>query len=451
MVHIRIKKGLDIPLPGNTVENKGALNDSMSSKYIALDLSYLVGVKCALSIKENDEVLLGQPLAFDKELPDRKFVSPCHGKIIAIRRGEKRKLHSIIIEKFENEKQVLIDPVDIESVSKEEILSRFLQYGIFSSIRSRPCSNLAKPSDKVDAIFVKALESAPFTPSPIFEIKQHLKLFQYGLQVLSSLTKNALHVVMKEDEIIPSIAEYAILHSANGPHPIANPSIHIDYINPIEKTDMRIWTLSAYDVICIGSLFHEGKFHTTRLVNVAGDGILEDKRGYYSVRVGTSISSFTPFLKEESQYRIISGNPLTGNQVTSEDFLGKFDTVFCAIKKPAKKSNLFHFLRLRSKSYSATNTYFHPSNPKFDTLLHGEVRPFIDGSVYNKVMPLSISVMHLIKAILANDFDKAVELGLLEVDVEDFALPEFICPSKIPLMDIVKSGLQKYTEDFLQL
>ncbi len=451
MVHIAIKKGLDIPLPGNVVELRGNLNTSNSPKYLALDLSYLVSTKCALSIKENDEVLLGQPLAFDKELPDRKFVSPCHGKVIEIRRGEKRKLQSIIIEKFENEKQVEVEPCDIDSVSKKEILSRFLQYGIFSSIRSRPCNILAHPSDKIDAIFVKALESAPFTPSPVFEIKANLKSFQYGLQVLSNLTKNALHVVMHEDEVISSISEYAILHTASGPHPIANSSIHIDRINPIEKADMRVWTLSAHDVICIGSLFHDGKFHTTKVVNVAGMGILEDKRGCYFTRVGSSIDSFTSFLKEEDQYRIISGNPLTGTEVTKNSFLGKFDTVFCAIKRPDKKNKLFHFLRLGSKSYSATNTYFQSSNPKFDTLLHGEVRPFIDGSIYNKVMPLSISVMHLIKAILANDFEKAVELGLLEVDVEDFALPEFVCPSKIPLMDIARSGLQKYTEDYLQI
>ena len=64
-------------------------------------------------------------------------------------------------------------------------------------------------------------------------------------------------------------------------------------------------------------------------------------------------------------------------------------------------------------------------------------------------MPFQIPTMHLIKAILAEDYDLAVELGLLEVAEEDFALPAFICPSKIEMVEIVKNGLQAYAEEYL--
>ena len=56
-------------------------------------------------------------------------------------------------------------------------------------------------------------------------------------------------------------------------------------------------------------------------------------------------------------------------------------------------------------------------------------------------MPMRIPTMHLIKAILIQDFELAEELGLLEVAEEDFALASFICPSKIDMVEIVKKGL----------
>jgi Na+-transporting NADH:ubiquinone oxidoreductase subunit A len=62
-------------------------------------------------------------------------------------------------------------------------------------------------------------------------------------------------------------------------------------------------------------------------------------------------------------------------------------------------------------------------------------------------MPMAIPTMQLIKSILAEDFDLAEELGLLEVIPEDFVLPTFICPSKIEMVDIVKQGLKRYAAE----
>ncbi len=63
----------------------------------------------------------------------------------------------------------------------------------------------------------------------------------------------------------------------------------------------------------------------------------------------------------------------------------------------------------------------------FTTSLHGEPRPFVTNETYEKVMPMRIPTMLLVKALLAEDYDLAEELGLLEVDSEDFALPPPLC------------------------
>ncbi len=65
-------------------------------------------------------------------------------------------------------------------------------------------------------------------------------------------------------------------------------------------------------------------------------------------------------------------------------------------------------------------------------------------------MPLDVPVMLLAKAVLAEDFELAEQYGLLEVDSEDFALPAFICPSKIELVEIIKKGLKQYSKEILQ-
>ena len=64
-------------------------------------------------------------------------------------------------------------------------------------------------------------------------------------------------------------------------------------------------------------------------------------------------------------------------------------------------------------------------------------------------MPMRIPTMHLVRAVQAEDFDLAEELGLLEIDAEDFALPTFICPSKVEMSDIIKRGLQLHAKESL--
>ncbi len=55
--------------------------------------------------------------------------------------------------------------------------------------------------------------------------------------------------------------------------------------------------------------------------------------------------------------------------------------------------------------------------------------------------------MHLLKAILANDIDLMEQLGIYEVAEEDFALCEFICPSKTEIQSIIREGLDSMVKE----
>jgi Na+-transporting NADH:ubiquinone oxidoreductase subunit A len=76
-----------------------------------------------------------------------------------------------------------------------------------------------------------------------------------------------------------------------------------------------------------------------------------------------------------------------------------------------------------------------------DTNFHGGERAFVMTGQYEKVVPMDIYPMQLLKAILAEDIEMMENLGIYEVAEEDFALCEYICPSKIEIQSIVRQGL----------
>lgn len=114
-----------------------------------------------------------------------------------------------------------------------------------------------------------------------------------------------------------------------------------------------------------------------------------------------------------------------------------------------------HFFRLGIDKFSGTRAYFsgHLNQSKreyeFTTTQHGEKRAFVVSYAYEKVMPMRIPTMQLVKAIMSEDFDLAETLGLFEVASEDFALATFIDPCKIEMVDIVREGLRSYAQEVL--
>ncbi len=459
MVHIKIRQGLDLPLPSKPLGQPQSLilkeSEALPSQAIALNLACFETVKFKILVRIGDKVKVGQQLAEDKECAGRYFVSPAGGVIREIRRGVKRQLLDIVIEVSPEEEYELHPHVDLQRVSRAELVEKLKLGGLFAHIRQRPFNLLAHPDKKPKSIFIRAVESCPFAPPPEFQIEGFEKEFECGLKALTALTDGQVHLVTRQKSIFLKLGQGAQLHTIEGPHPMANASIHIAAIDPILSAEEIVWTLSSLDVTAIGFFLMHGKYFTPRIVAVAGSGILDGKTGFFKVRAGYPIKELVADRLQKGTVRLISGSPLTGSTVTSGDFLGFDDTILSAICENSDRQFL-HFFRLGADKFTFTGTYLsgHVDPAKrtyqFTTNQHGEGRPFIDGSVYDRVMPLNISTMHLVKAILAEDFDLAIELGLLEVDAEDFALPAFICPSKIELMQIVKEGLRRCATEQLK-
>ena len=66
--------------------------------------------------------------------------------------------------------------------------------------------------------------------------------------------------------------------------------------------------------------------------------------------------------------------------------------------------------------------------------------------MYERVFPFDILPTFVLRALLAGDTEKAVELGCLELDEEDLALCSFVCPGKFeygPLLRQVLTTIEK--------
>lgn len=462
MAHITVKKGLDIPISGKP---EGAPKSLIAAGHagaatpmqFALDLKTFDDIKFRLLVKEGDSVKIGQPLVETKSPEGILFVSPAAGTVKEIRRGLKRALNAIVIDVAGQEATVEFPKIDPATATEEAILSRLVEGGAFPCIRSRPFNLLADPKKAPRTIFIKALESAPFTPPAEMQVAGLEQEFAAGITALKRLTKGKVHLVYRKNSPCKAFTDASGVekHTVEGPHPAANVSLHIQEIDPIRSADDVIWTLTAHDVAAIGYLLTHGKYMKERVISIAGPGILPGNTGYFKLRNGFPVSSLIAGKIMKGPVRFVSGDPLMGKKVSDEDFLGFYDTAFTVIPENTKREFL-HFMGLGLGKYSFSRAYMSGHlDPKkkdfpFTTNQHGEHRPFIDSTLYDQVMPLNVPTMLLVKAVMAEDFELADTLGLIDVDSEDFALPTFVCPSKMEMTDIIKTGLKQYAKEVLQ-
>ncbi len=457
MGHIQIKKGLDIPLKGKPEGHPQFLIAESESKHpevVALDLLPFEETKFRLLVQAGDRVKLGQPLAEDKSYPGKNFVSPGGGIVREIRRGLKRRLIDISVLIDPEEAVVQHEIIDLRHTSREQLVDYLKKAGLFAKIYQRPFGFLAQPDQIPRSIFIKAVESAPFRTPAEMQVLGYEKEFQKGIEALCHLTTGTVHLVFHAGTTSRAFygAEGVEKHTVEGPHPVSSPSLHIQEIDPILSTSDVVWTLDALAVVSLGYLIMQGRYFIQRVIGIGGEGFIEGRTGYFRVREGCPISELISNRVKKGPVRLISGDPLTGRQVDAQDFLGINDVAFSAIIENTKRE-FMHFFGAGMNKYSFSKAYLsgHLNNEEreytFTTNQHGEHRPFIDGVLYDQVMPMNISTINLVKAVMAEDFDLAVELGLLEVIPEDFALPTFVCQSKMEMIEIMSKAIRRYATE----
>ena len=438
---VRIRKGVNIKLKG--VAEKLYANPASTSDIVIKPTDF-PGLIPKLSVKVGDKVKAGSPIFYNKENDKVLFTSPVSGEVTEINRGEKRKILGVKVKADGDIAYETFKQGDPSSMSREEVLDNMLKSGVWPFIRQRPFDIIANPSNTPKSIHITAFDSAPLAPDYGFIVHGQGEVFQAGLDALTKLTSGTVHLNItgnsNADEAFAA-AKNVQVNKISGPHPAGNVGIQMHHIDPINKGEV-VWVLNALDVLTIGKLFKEGKFDATRTIAFVGSKVNEPK--YVRTVLGANLADIVKGNVAEGG-RFISGNPLSGSQVAADGYLSFYDYQLTVI--PAGGENRFMgwlpFLGFNGLSLSRTSFSFLSPNKErdLDANMNGEERAFVMAGEYEKVFPMDIYPVHLIKSMIYQDIDLMENLGVYEVAPEDFALCEFACTSKIETQKIVREAL----------
>ena len=437
---IKLRKGLDINLKGKAAAEVVAVKEP---GFYALCPDDFTGVTPKVVVKEQEYVMAGGPLFIDKNHPEVQFVSPVSGVVTSVERGARRKVLSITVEAAQEQDYEEFGKEDVSKMDAVSVKAALLKSGMLAFIKQRPYDIVADPTVAPRAIFVSAFDTNPLAPDFELALKGEEANFQAGLDALAKIAKTYLSISVNQKAAALTQAKNVTLTVFDGPHPAGNVGVQINNIAPINKGE-TVWTIDPQAVIFIGRLFNTGHVDLTRLVAVTGSEV--KKPSYCKLKVGALLTNvFAGNVSTDKNLRYISGNALTGKQITANGFLGAFHSQVTVIPEGDDVHEMLGWIMPRFDQFSTSHSYFSWLMGKkeytLDARVKGGERHMIMSNEYDRVLPMDIMPEYLIKAIIAGDIDRMEALGIYEVAPEDFALCEFVCSSKMELQRIVREGL----------
>lgn len=438
---VKLRKGLNIKLKGAAEK---VLTKAPLAKSYAVKPTDFEGLIPRLCVKEGDIVKAGSPVFFDKYRPEVVFVSPVSGKVTAIVRGDRRKLLEVVVSPDSEQEKVKFELGEEILKSREGIIDTMLKAGLWPFIKQRPYGIIANPSDQPKAIFISGFDTAPLSLDVVFMLESEAKNIQKGVEILKKIVSGPIHLGVEEGSTLEKMFKGVEVTTFTGKHPAGNVGVHIHHVSPLAKDEV-VWTISPMDLVNIGRFFDTGEFNSEKIIALAGSEVRRPQ--YYRILSGANLCSLAENINKEEEgkkHRYISGDVLTGISVGADGYLGFYDHRVSVIPE----GNHYEFLGWaapRFNKFSASRAYFSWLTPgkKFnlDTNLNGGERAFVMSDQYEKVVPMDIYPVYLLKAILAEDVEKMEQLGIYEVIEEDLALCEFVCTSKIEVQEILRKGI----------
>lgn len=438
---IKIRKGLNINLKG---EADKTLSKAPRSRTFAIRPKDFHLVTPKMVVKEGAKVQAGDVLFYSKTNEAIKFVSPVSGTLTTIERGAKRVITELLIEGDVQDSYKDFGILNPDAASPEVIKELLLSSGCWPFIKKRPYDVIANPAQEPKSIFISAYTTAPLAADLDFTLKGKEAELQAAVTALSKLTSGTVHIGIGKNSHSPlKELKDCVVHNLSGPHPAGNVGTLIANVDPINKGEV-VWTVAAQDLVIIGELLLTGKFNAERIIALAGSVVKTPK--YYVTKIGAEVSTFVyDSGMTDDHSRVISGDVLTGTQISPKGHLGYYantvtiipegdDYEFFGWNKPV-------FNKI-SPSRALTFSWLTPKkNFDLDTNTNGEHRAFVVTGNYEEVFPLDIFPLQILKSCMVQDLDQMEALGMYEVAPEDFALTEFVCVSKQPHQKIIREGL----------
>ena len=445
---IKIKRGLDLPIKGKPEQ---VIRDSKTSQVVAvLGCDYL-GIRPSMAVKVSDTVVKGQLLFIDKNMPAVKFTAPGAGRIKAIHRGERRKLLAVEIE-LSGTEEISFNAYSEDQLVKltqEQIKGQLLESGLWTALRARPFNKVANPDSSPHSIFINAMDSNPLAPALDRILAGHEQEFEQGVRLLAKLTEGKLFLCKSSETMIADMdVDNLVIVDFSGPHPAGNVGTHIHFLDPVHR-GKTVWHIGIQDVIAIGKLFTTGFLYVDRVISLAGPSVKSPR--LLKTRIGVCLDELLEGELESGEQRIISGSVLSGFQAHNESaYLGRYHQQVSVLPE-YRKRELLGWLNPGLNRFSIKRmviSRFLPGRTcDFTTSTNGEVRAIIPSGNYERVMPLDIMPLFLIRALAVEDIEEAENLGCLEMDEEDLALCAYVCPSKLEFGPMLRRTLALIEEE----
>ncbi len=447
-----IKKGLDLPITG---EPEQRVDQAPQPRRVALMADDYVGMKPTMHVRAGDDVRRGQLLFEDKKTPGVRYTSPAGGQVVAVNRGERRALQSVVIQLDQAELAGAGDTASFDAytskhpseLTREQVRDLLVESGLWTAIRQRPFSRIANPEETPAAIFVTAMDSNPLAASVDVAMQGKQDRFERGVEALAKLTDGSVHVCKESGSSVKAPGK-AVVEEFEGPHPAGTAGVHIHFIKPVHR-ERTVWHVNYQDAIAIGRVFAAGRLDVERIISLAGPAVRRPR--LLRTRIGVSIDDITKLELEDGENRVISGSVLSGRAASGDihGYLGRYHLQVSVVAE-YRKREILGWLGPGFSQFSTINAFASRLIPgkKFDftTTTNGSDRAMVPIGMYERVMPMDILPTFLLRALLMQDLEQAEELGVLELDEEDLALCSFVCTGKSdygPLLRELLTTIQK--------
>ncbi len=435
----KIKQGLDLPIVG---EPEQTVETARQPSRVALMAADYHGMKPTMHVEVGDQVRRGQLLFEDKKTPGVRYTSPAGGKVVAINRGAKRALESVVVELDDDEKAGRGASVEFKAfkgkdpaeLSREDVKVLLIESGLWTALRQRPFDKVPAPEAVPHSLFVTATDSSPLAPRVAAVMEGHGEDFQRGLVALSKLTDGSVFVCTDESTSVQMPSGGPFRHERfSGPHPSGTVGYHIHTLDPVDR-NKEVWHLGYQDVIAIGKLFHTGELSVRRVISLAGPPVKSPR--LLETRLGASVDDLVEGEHSADEARVISGDVFSGRAAAGErlGYLGRYSNQISVLAEDREREflgwlgpggNKFSLVR------AFTSTLMPSKKFAFTTTTHGSHRAIVPIGLYEKVFPFDILPTFLVRSLAVGDIEHAEALGALELAEEDMGLCSFVCPGKI--------------------
>ncbi|MEH6448280.1 MAG: Na(+)-translocating NADH-quinone reductase subunit A [Oleispira sp.] len=442
---INIKQGLDLPITGTPEQSISQANAVTEVAVVGPDY---VGMKPTMVVKEGDRVKKGQVLFTDKKTAGVQYTAPASGIVKAINRGDRRVFLSVVVAVEGNEEITFQSYTadKLNDVSREAVQQNLVDSGLWTALRTRPYSKAPALGTVPASIFVTAMDTNPLAADPQLVIAEQADAFKAGVQVLKRLTDGQVFVCKAPGANIPT-AGIETTEEFSGPHPAGLAGTHIHKLDAASVTK-TVWSIGYQDVIAIGQLFTTGSLNSERVISLAGPQVLKPR--LVRTLLGANLTELTAGELAEGENRLISGSVFGGRTAGGDlAFLGRFHNQISVLEE-GRDRPMLHYLRPGFERFSVMPIYisrFLNKTFNFTTSTNGSERAMVPIGTYERVMPLDILPTQLLRALIVEDMEVAVNLGALELDEEDLALCSYTCPGKYEFGPILRTNLTRIEQE----